>query len=93
MNKTILVPIVMRGDNHEDIKVGTAKYDINRGAITARIDMDTLQGQYYLLGRGIDLGLVAGLRLSVEASDFGLAAVEAATEAEENAVVEELTEQ
>lgn len=93
MNKTILVPIMMRGDNHEAVKVGTAKYAIDRGSITARFDLQTLEGQHYLLGRGIDLGLVAGLQLTVLASDFGIAAVEAAEEAELDAVVEELTEQ
>lgn len=92
-NKTVLVPIMMRGDNHEAIEVGKAKYSPDRGSITARIDLDTLTGDYYLLGRGIDLGLVAGLQLSVLASDFGLAAVEAAEEAELNQAVEELTEQ
>ncbi len=57
-------PILMRNDNHVDVKVGNAQYNDARDVITFRVDVGTGVGsEFHLLGKAMDLGLVEGLNL------------------------------
>lgn len=71
-----IIPVFMRDDSHDTVKVGNAQYDDNRGSITVRFDLDTLRGGFYLFGRAIDLELVQGLKIEPIASELGFEKVE-----------------
>jgi len=72
---TITVPILMRGDDHEQVKVGNAQYNTVRETITFRVDVDAAGG-HYLLGKAIELGLLESFIIQPQASEMGVKATE-----------------
>ena len=75
MGTKIDVPVLMRDDSSEVVKVANAVYDVDRGSFRFRLDIDTLGREHKLFGKAIEMGLVEALQIRIVASDLGFEAV------------------
>lgn len=89
MGTKIDIPILMRDDSGEVVKVANGVYDQDRGSFRFRVDLNTLKGEHFIFGKSMDLGLVEALQLRVIASDLG---IEAVVEQEEQLDLESASE-
>lgn len=69
------IPVTLRNDAGEVVKIADGKYDDRRGTFRFRVDLDTLKDEHRLFGKAIELGLVETLHLRAIASDLGIEAV------------------
>lgn len=66
------LPILMRDDTHEPLKVGNAQYNDKRGKITFRVELDISEiGAFMMTGKAVELELIESFQIQVIASQMG----------------------
>lgn len=77
----ITLPVLMRGNLHEPVKVGNLQYNTKRNTMTVRLDLPVGPGEdLELFGEAVKMGLVEGMNLAPLASEFAGTAVAAMDE-------------
>lgn len=71
MTKIRFMPILMRNDEHDVVKVGSVQYNEQSGNLTFRVNIDTLMGEHKMIGRAIEIGLIESFQMKPIVSELG----------------------